>query len=91
MEPVVWWWIGNAVLLLVVVPLVVFLANRVIGPAREIKRYGDDILEHGVALAGNLDPLPALQDTRAAVAEVKANAVTYLGALTRLTRLTRLG
>ena len=40
------WWIGNAVLLVAVVPVVLLLANRVMRPALEIKRYADDILEH---------------------------------------------
>ena len=42
------WWIANIVLLVVVVPVVLLLANRVIRPAVEIQRYADDILEHGV-------------------------------------------
>ena len=40
------WWIGNAILLLAVVPVVLLLANRVMRPALEIKRYADDIVEH---------------------------------------------
>jgi hypothetical protein len=81
---VVWWWVGNAVLLLVVIPLVVFLANRVVRPAIEIRRYATDILEHGVLLTGNLDPVPALIDTRRMVGEVKAGVVRYGGALDRI-------
>lgn len=59
-----WWWIGNVVLFLVVIPLVVFLANRVLRPVREIKAYADDVLEHGVALTGTLDAVPKLVETR---------------------------
>ena len=75
------WWIANVLALLVVVPLVVLLANRVVRPAVEIQRYADDILEHGVGLSKNLEPVPALLDTRAIVTEVTNNAVRYVTAL----------
>ena len=54
------WWIGNAVLLLVVVPLVVILADRLLKPVREIRAYADDILDHGVSLTSALDAVPKL-------------------------------
>ncbi len=78
------WWIANVVALVVVLPLVVLLANRVISAGLEIRRYADDVLVHGVGLAGNLDPVPALHDTRTQVARVTANAVAYVTALNRL-------
>lgn len=74
------WWVANAVLLLVVVPVVLLLANRVIRPAIEIDRYAADILEHGVKLSGNLDPVPAIATTRDHVAAAKALAVRYVEA-----------
>ena len=74
------WWIGNAVLLVAVVPVVLLLANRVMRPALEIKRYADDILEHAVGLTENLEPLPAVADTRDLVSAVKGLAVRYVGA-----------
>jgi len=79
-----WWWVGNVILLAVVIPLVILLANRVVRPAIEIRRYADDILEHGVGLTGNLDPVPALVDTRRMVEEVKAGVVRYGGALDQI-------
>lgn len=75
------WWIGNAVLLVVVVPVVILLANRVIRPAVEIDRYASDILEHGVGLTKNLEPVPALLDTQALVEVAKGHAVRYVVAL----------
>jgi hypothetical protein len=78
------WWIANAVGLLVVIPLVIVLANRVIRSALEVRRYADDILVHGVALSGNLDPVPALLQTRALVSQVTQNASAYAAALDRL-------
>jgi hypothetical protein len=75
------WWIGNVVLALVVVPLVVLLANRVIRSATEVRRYADDILEHGVGLSQNLVPVPALIDTRDLVQVATGHAVRYVTAL----------
>lgn len=75
------WWIGNVVLLVVVAPLVVFLANRVIRAGIEITEYADDILEHGVGLAGNLDPVPALVETRELVGVATGHAVRYVHGL----------
>lgn len=78
------WWIGNALGVVVVVPLVLVLMNEVRRPVREIAWYADDILEHGVGLARNLDPVPALAQTRELVADVTRNAVDYVGALERM-------
>ncbi len=75
------WWIGNAVLGLVVVPLVVLLANRVIRAATEVRRYADDVLVHGVGLSENLAPVPALADTRDLIGVATGHAVRYVTAL----------
>ena len=78
------WWIGNALGVVVVLPLVVMLMSQVVRPVRQIAWYADDILEHGVGLTANLDPVPALVRTRELVAEVTEHAVGYVGALERL-------
>ncbi|MBA3287287.1 MAG: hypothetical protein H0U21_04565 [Acidimicrobiia bacterium] len=75
------WWIANIVALVVVIPLVILLANRIIRTGVEINNYADDILEHGVALSGNLDPVPALLDTQELVGTATSNAVRYVTAL----------
>lgn len=75
------WWIANAVALLAVVPLVLLLANRVIRPAVEISSYSDDVLEHGVLLSENLEPVPVLVDTAELIVGVKSQAVRYVTAL----------
>lgn len=80
----VWWWIGNAALLLLVIPLVVVLANRLVRHALEIDRYAADILEHGVAVTGNLDPIPELARTAELVSAAKQGAARYAGAVGRL-------
>jgi hypothetical protein len=75
------WWAGNAILLVGVVPVVLLLANAIMRPAAEIVLYADDILEHGVGLTKNLEPVPALLETRREVAAVTASAVRYVTAL----------
>ncbi|REK19884.1 MAG: hypothetical protein DWQ40_06200 [Actinobacteria bacterium] len=77
----VWWWIGNAVLILLVIPVVVLIANRVISPLDEIKKYADDILANGVLVTGNLDPVPALVETRRMVGETLQGVARYGAAL----------
>lgn len=52
------WWIGNAVLLLVVLPVVIALLNRVLAACERIRAATDAILVGGVELAGRLEPVP---------------------------------
>ncbi len=78
------WWVANAIILLVVVPLVVLLANRVIRPALEIQAYSDDVLEHGVKLTEHLVPVPALVETDKTIAAITGESVRYVTALRRL-------
>lgn len=80
----VWWWIGNAVLLFVVVPLVLYIANRTIRPATEITDYAHDILDYGVRVTGNLDPVPALVDTKRLTAATLEGVARYGAALDRI-------
>lgn len=79
-----WWWVGNAVLILIVIPLVVVLAEAVIRPAVEIKRYSEDILENGVKVTSNLDPVPALVETAKMVNDTLAGVARYGAALDRI-------
>ena len=57
------WWIGNAVLLLVVAPVCVILLTGLLKQVRRLNRIADSVLEHGVGLSGQLDALPALLTT----------------------------
>jgi hypothetical protein len=80
----VWWWIGNAVLV-VVIPVVVWLLNRVLAAIERIRGATDDILVGGVALTGKLDGVPeALAVTDKTIEEVKVGAVRYAGSVARL-------
>jgi len=78
------WWIANALILFVVVPLVILLANRVIRPAVEIQAASDDILEHGVILTEHLVPVPALIETDSLITGITGVAVRYVTALRRM-------
>lgn len=80
----VWWWIGNAVFLLVVIPLVVILLNSLRRPVTEIRDYIDDTLEHGVLAIAALDAVEDLLETRDRVKDVKADVLRYGDALDRL-------
>ena len=79
------WWICNAVLLLVVLPVVIFLLNRVLAAVERIRHATDGILSGGVALVGELDSVPAaLATTDATVNEISVGAVRYAGSVAKL-------
>ena len=79
------WWIGNAVLLLVILPVVIFLLNRVLAAVERIRRATDEILSGGVALIGELQGVPeALATTDATIGEVSVGAVRYAGSVAKL-------
>jgi hypothetical protein len=80
----VWWWIGILVLLLVVIPIVLLLIQRVLRHISEIRHYADDVLEQGLAIAGNLEPVPTLIETRDLVRRVGAGLGEYVAAVDRL-------
>jgi hypothetical protein len=79
------WWIGNAVLLLVVLPVVIYLLNRVLAALERIRHATDDILAGGVELVGDLTGVPAaLATTDATVKEISVGAVRYAGSVAKL-------
>jgi hypothetical protein len=79
------WWIGNAVLLLVILPVVIWLLNRVLAALERIRAATDEVLSGGVALIGELDGVPgALATTDDTVKEVANGAVRYAGSVAKL-------
>jgi hypothetical protein len=79
------WWIGNAVLLVVVLPVVIFLLNRVLAAIERIRGATDDILAGGVALIGELTGVPeALAVTDETIKAVSVGAVRYAGSVAKL-------
>jgi hypothetical protein len=79
------WWVGNAVLLFVVLPVVIALLNRVLAALERIRAASDEILSGGVALIGELDGTPELlAETEKTIKEVAAGAVRYAGPVGKL-------
>ena len=79
------WWIGNAILLLVVVPVLVALLNRVLAALERIRGASDNILAGGVALIGELNEVPdLLAKTDTTIREVSVGAVRYAGSVSKL-------
>ncbi|GII26555.1 hypothetical protein [Planosporangium mesophilum] len=79
------WWIGNAILLLVVVPVLVALLNRVLAALERIRAATDDILAGGVALTGELDDVPEmLAVTDRTIRDVAVGATRYAGSVAKL-------
>ncbi|MFN2606820.1 MAG: hypothetical protein ABR511_02810 [Acidimicrobiales bacterium] len=78
------WWIGNVLLILVVAPVCILFLNKVLRPAKEIRAYARDILEHGVLLTGTLDAVPKLVQTKSLTGTARQNLGRYGSALQRL-------
>jgi hypothetical protein len=79
------WWIGNLILLLVIVPVLVALLNRVLAALERVRAASDDILTGGVALVGELDGVPeALAQTDQTVEDIALGATRYAGSVAKL-------
>jgi hypothetical protein len=73
------WWIGDLILLFVVLPIVVVLMKRIVAPVDRIRVTVDDILYNGVILTGELDNVPSmLAETDGTVKEVSIGATRYV-------------
>jgi hypothetical protein len=79
------WWIGAVALIVVVLPVVIFLLNRVLAAVERIRDAADDILTDGVALNDGLEPVAAmLATTDETIKEVQVGAVRYAGSVEKL-------
>ena len=78
------WWLANLALLFLVAPVCIILLNNLLKPAKEIKAYARDVLEHGVALTGELDSVPKLVRTKELTGQARQAAGRYGAALQRL-------
>jgi len=54
-----WWWLADAVLILVVLPVVVAILVQVVIPIVQIKRYADHIIDSGAQFGPHLDEITA--------------------------------
>lgn len=70
-------WIGLAIGLVLAV-VVVLLFNSVVGPAREVERYAEHILDAGLGIARNVDGADELLRTRELATAVPPLALAYL-------------
>ncbi len=75
------WWIGNAVLLLVVLPLVVFLLRGVLQAATSIVPSVRRIATVAAAGSKDLDAAPLLLTTQDQVTQTVAGLANYGGSL----------
>ena len=79
------WRIGNAALMLLVLPLVVYLLNRVLAALERIRHATDEIVASGTELVGDLADLPEdLETTDQTVRDVCAGATRYAGSVAKL-------
>ncbi len=79
------WTIGNLLLLLVVVPVLVALLNRLLAAVERIRGAADQTLAGGVGIIGELDTVPELlEETDDVIAEVANGAVRYAGSVGKL-------
>jgi hypothetical protein len=75
------WWIGNALLLLVVVPVVVYLLKGVLDAARSIVPSVRKIAAAANAGSKDLDAVPLLLTTQDQVAQTVEVVANYGGSL----------
>ena len=79
------WWVGALALLVVVLPVVIFLLNRILAAVERIRDAAGEILADGVALNDGLEPVPALlAKTDETIKEVQVGAVRYAGSVEKL-------
>ena len=75
------WWIGDVVLLVVVLPVVVYLLRRVLNAASSIVPSVTRISRAAAAGSKDLDAVPLLLTTQDQVNQTIATAADYGGSL----------
>ena len=78
------WWIGNAIFLLVVIPVVVVLLQRLRSSAVDVGRQVDTIHGQAGGIVKAVDDVKALIPTRDAVKRVVSGLTRYVKAVDRL-------
>jgi hypothetical protein len=78
------WWIGNAVLLAVVIPVVLRLLHGATQPAAEIEQTADKLAAAGPILLRHLDSVSELATTQDLVRQTTAGLARYGAALDRI-------
>jgi hypothetical protein len=75
------WWIGDIVLLVVVLPVVIYLLNGVLTAARSIVPSVRKIADVAAAGSKDLDAVPLLLTTQDQVRQTVAGVANYGGSL----------
>ena len=75
------WWIGNLILVLVVLPVVIYLLHGVLQAARSIVPSVHQIATVAAAGSKDLDAVPLLLRTQEQVAQTVAGVAGYGGSL----------
>ncbi|HSD25567.1 MAG TPA: hypothetical protein VLB79_14700 [Solirubrobacterales bacterium] len=75
------WWIGNAVLLLVIVPVVVILLRGVLNAAKETSRAVEGLRPVAEAASRDLDAVELLNTTQEQVSQTVTVVADYGGSL----------
>ena len=75
------WWIGNIVLLVVILPVVVYLLRGVLEAARSIVPSVEEIATVARAGSKDLDAAPLLLTTQEQVTQTVAGVAEYGGSL----------
>jgi hypothetical protein len=75
------WWILNAILILGVIPVVVYLLHGVLQAARSIVPSVQEIAKVAAAGSKDLDAIPLLLTTQDQVAQTVAGVANYGGSL----------
>jgi hypothetical protein len=79
------WWIGAIALIVVVLPVVLVLLNRILAAVERIRLAANSILRDGVALNDGLEPVAGLlAETDTTIKEVQVGAVRYAGSVQKL-------
>jgi hypothetical protein len=79
------WWIGNVILLLVIVPVLVALLNRVLAALERIRGAADEVAVAGTTLVAELEPVPELlAETDRTIHAVATGATRYAGSVAKL-------
>ncbi|MGH3778942.1 MAG: hypothetical protein ACRDRR_24950 [Pseudonocardiaceae bacterium] len=78
------WWVGNAIFLFVVIPVVVVLLSRLARSAGDVGRQIDTIHDQAGGIVVAVDDVKALIPTRDAVKRVGAGLTRYVKAVARI-------
>lgn len=77
-------WVANLVLLLVVAPLLLLFAGRVVRRLLAIDKLAGSTLEHGLALSKHLERVPTLLETKRLTGAARQLVGRYGSALAAL-------